>query len=112
MPLHEIVTETRSTSLIVAATDTGDLIARASGTLMDSSWFLRASCTVSARDLGQIIHAHSVVELQGIGSRYSGLYFVRRVHHMIDESDHYMSLSLVRNGWGRGGDGGLLGGLL
>ena len=107
-PFAEIAPGTRSTSIVVAASATSELLARARGTLTDSSWFLEATCTVSARTLGQVIHAHSIVELQGIGSRYSGRYFVRRVHHQIDEADHLMLLSLVRNGWSSASPGGLL----
>ena len=97
--LSSLVTASRSTSVIAAVTDAGDLMGRASGALLETSWFVEASCTVSAQVLGRIIHTHSVVTVDGIGSRYSGSYFVAGVRHVISDVDHKMELSLIRNGW-------------
>jgi hypothetical protein len=113
IPFSEIVTEPRSASLIAAVSDAGDLTARARGLLTDASWFITATCTVSAARLGRVIRSHSVVRVDGVGSRYSGLYFVTAVRHVIDETDHRMEVTLARNGWSAGGvGGGLLAGLL
>lgn len=99
MPLASIVSASRSTSVIAAVSDAGDLMGRASGVLMETSWFIEARCTVSAAVLGRVVRSHSVVNVDGVGSRYSGSYFVAGVRHMIDDSDHKMELSLIRNGW-------------
>lgn len=99
VPLNAIATDTRSTSVIAAVADVGDLMGRASGVLLDSSWFIQASCVVNVATLGKVIHAHSVVNLDGVGTRYSGTYFVSGVRHIIDDAKHLMELTLVRNGW-------------
>lgn len=105
--------EPRTASLIAAVTDVGALQARARGLLLDSDWFLTATCVVSASRLGRVVRAHSVVKVDGVGSRYSGLYFVAAVRHIIDASDHKMEITLMRNGWSAAGaGGGLLGGLV
>jgi len=103
----------RTASLIAAVSDVGDLSARARGVLLESSWFLTATCTVSAARLGRVVRAHSIVQVDGVGSRYSGFYFVAAVRHIIDESDHRMELTLMRSGWKASGAGvGFLGGLV
>ncbi len=112
VPFAEIAPDPRSASLIAAVSDVGDLSARARGLLLESSWFLTATCTVSATRLGRVIRAHSVVKVDGVGTRYSGSYFVTAVKHVIDASDHKMEVTMMRNGWSAGVDGGLLGGLV
>jgi phage protein D len=97
--LGEIVSETRSTSVIAAVADVGDLTGRAAGVLNDSSWFVQATCTVSAREVGAIIHAHTLVNVDGVGKRFSGSFFVAAVQHVMNTDDHLMTLTLVRNGW-------------
>ncbi|NOG51763.1 MAG: hypothetical protein HND48_21790 [Chloroflexi bacterium] len=99
VPLTSIASETRSTSVLAAVSDAGDLMGRASGVLMESAWFVQASCKVSAQRLGRIIRTHSVVNVDSVGTRYSGSYYVAGVRHVIHESDHEMYLTLVRNGW-------------
>ncbi len=99
LPLSAIAGGTRSTSVVAAVADVGDLMGRAGGVLMESSWFIQASCTVLASRLGRIIRAHRIVYVDGVGSRYSGAYFVAAVRHLIHASDHVMEVTLVRNGW-------------
>lgn len=99
LPLSAIVSETRSTSVIAAVADVGDLTGRAAGVLSDSSWFVQATCTVSAQEAGAVIHAHSLVNLDGAGRRFSGSYFVAAARHVMNADDHLMTLTLVRNGW-------------
>lgn len=99
LPLSAIVGETRSTSVIAAVADAGDLTGRAAGVLNDSSWFVQATCTVSAEEVGAVIHAHSLVNVDGVGTRFSGSYFVAAVRHVMNNDAHLMTLTLVRNGW-------------
>jgi hypothetical protein len=97
--LNAIVSETRSTSIIAAVADVGDLTGRAAGVLNDSSWFVQATCTVSVQEVGAVIHAHTLVNVDGVGKRFSGSYFVAAVRHVMNSDDHLMTLTLVRNGW-------------
>jgi hypothetical protein len=49
--------------------------------------------------LKQIVRAHTVASIGGIGKRHSGKYVVARVVHDIDADDHVMTVDLVRNAW-------------
>ncbi|MBK8019993.1 MAG: hypothetical protein IPK19_00885 [Chloroflexi bacterium] len=98
-PLSAIAGEARSASLVAAVTDQGDLLGRATGLLLDASWFITATCATSARRLNRIVRAHTVVKVDGAGKRYSGNYLVAAVRHVIDEHDHTMEITLLRNGW-------------
>lgn len=99
LALAAIAGAARSTSVVAAVTDAGDLMGRATGVLMESSWFIQASCRASVRRIGRVVRAHSVAKLDGAGKRYSGMYFVTSVRHMIDEGDHIMEITMVRTGW-------------
>jgi len=39
------------------------------------------------------------VNLRGIGTRHSGLWFCSAVRHSIDSAEHTMDFDLIRNGW-------------
>lgn len=97
--LADIVTHPRKARLSLQVADAGDLLVRSEAALIDDGWFVRASLKVSARVLKGVVRAPSVVELHGAGSRHSGRYLVSRVHHQIDDNDHWMQVSLIRNGW-------------
>jgi hypothetical protein len=97
--LLAITGDTRSAHLTAPADDAGDLKARGEGALIESQWFIRATCETSVHALGKVIRSHSVVNLRGIGARHSGKYLVRAVRHTIDQNAHKMDVELVRNGW-------------
>jgi hypothetical protein len=98
--LSDIAGGTRSLHLTAPADDQGDLRARGEGALIESGWFLRATCRSSLKALGALVRAHTVVNLRGAGARHSGKYFVSAVRHTIDLTSHRMDIELVRNGWG------------
>jgi phage protein D len=98
--LQAITGDTRSVHLWAPVDDAGDLQARGQGVLIESDWFVRATCQTSLHALGDLVRAHTVVELLGAGSRYSGKYFVAAVRHTIDAAMHKMDVTLIRNGWG------------
>jgi hypothetical protein len=97
--LAQITGDTRSVHLNAPADDAGDLQARGQGALVEAGWFITATCQTSLNALGKLVRAHTVVELQGASSRFSGKYFVAGVRHTIDATGHKMDLTLVRNGW-------------
>lgn len=70
MPLSAIVSDPRSTSVIAAVVDVGDLTGRATGVLHEAGWFVQATCTVSAQEVGAVIHAHTLVNIDGAGKRF------------------------------------------
>ena len=98
--LADIVSDTRSLYLVAPVDDAGDLQSRSEGALIDAGWFVRARCETTVSALKSIVHAHTVVNVRGLGSRHSGKYFVAAVKHTIDQSEHRMEIELVRNAWG------------
>lgn len=104
--LLDITGDTRTVQIVAPVDEAGDLKGRGEGALIDWGWFIRATCETSLRALGKqsgvgkLLRAHSVVELQGAGSRHSGRYYVCGVRHEISASGHIMKLELIRNGWG------------
>jgi hypothetical protein len=97
--LADIVTQPHRARLAFQVADAGDLLVRSEAALIEDGWFVRATLKASARVLKAILRAPSVVELHGAGSRHSGRYLVSRVTHQIDDDDHRMQVTLVRNGW-------------
>ena len=97
--LATITGDTRSQFLTAPSDDAGDLTARGEGALIESDWFIRAMCQTSLENLGQLVRAHSVVNVRGAGSRHSGNYFVSAVRHVIDDVSHRMEIELLRNAW-------------
>jgi phage protein D len=89
----------RTQHLSVPVDDAGDLQARGEGALIDSGWFIRARGQTTARALGGVLRAHTVVKLRGAGTRHSGKWFCRSVRHYLDAAEHQMDFELVRNGW-------------
>jgi phage protein D len=98
--LAAITGDTRSTYLTAPADDGGDLVARGEGVLIEMDWFIRASCTTTLEALGNIVRAHTLVNVSGAGSRYSGKYFVSAVRHEISKEQYRMGIELIRNAWG------------
>ncbi len=97
--LADIVTARRTAHLAVAADDTGDLKARAEAMLIDHGWFVSARVVARLSVLKQLVRAHTVVRLNGLGKRHSGSYLVAKVVHDISPNDHLMTIDLIRNGW-------------
>ena len=97
--LADIVTKTRKARLSMPVDDAGDLLHRSGAALIEEGWFVQASVSVSARRLKRVVRANTVVTLHGAGSRHSGAYLVSHVVHRIDDDDHWMDVTLVRNGW-------------
>lgn len=98
--LSAITGDTRSIFLAAPVDDAGDLQSRSSGALIDSYFFIRATGETSREQIGEPVRAHTVVELQGAGSRHSGKYFVAGVRHTIEAHSHRMEFELLRNAWG------------
>ena len=98
--LAAITGDTRSVFLAAPADDAGDLQSRSAGALIESYFFIRATGETTREQVGRPVRAHTVVELQGAGSRHSGKYYVAGVRHTIDATSHRMELELLRNAWG------------
>jgi len=97
--LSAITTEPRIAHVHAPVDDSGDLQARSEGALIEASFFLRASGSTTLSALGKVLRAHTLVNLRGVGSRHSGLWFCSSVRHSIDDTEHVMDFELIRNGW-------------
>lgn len=97
--LNDIVSEPRIAHVYAPVDDNGDLQARNEGTLIDASFFLRATGSTTLSALGKVLRSHTLVNLRGAGTRHSGLWFCSAVRHSIDSSEHRMDFDLIRNGW-------------
>jgi len=97
--LGDIVKKTRKARLAVPVDDASDLLHRAGAALIEDGWFVQASVSVNKRRLKSVVRANTVVTLHGAGSRHSGTYLVSHVVHRIDDDDHWMDVTLVRNAW-------------
>ena len=98
-PLGSIVTDAQVAHVTAPVDDSGDLQARSEGTLIDASFFLRATGSTTLSSLGKVLRSHTLVNLRGVGTRHSGLWFCSAVKHTIDSSEHRMDFDLIRNGW-------------
>ncbi len=97
--LGDIVAEPRAVHVHAPVDDSGDLQARSEGALIEASFFLRARGTTTLSALGKVLRAHTLVNLRGVGSRHSGLWFCAAVRHVVDLTEHRMEFELIRNGW-------------
>jgi hypothetical protein len=98
--LASIAAGTRTLRVTAPVDDAGDLLQRSEGALIEEGWFVRACCDTYFSTLHKLVRAHTVVQLDGAGSRHGGKYFVTGVRHVIDVTEHKMEIELARNAWG------------
>lgn len=99
--LADVAPALRSGHFAVPLDDNGDLTARGQAALLHSDMFVRAHISAKASVLQGVVRAHTVVNLNGVGSRHSGKYLVWSVAHLIKDGEHTMQIELVRNGWNK-----------
>ena len=97
--LAAITGDARSQYLTAPSDDAGDLQSRGEGALIESDWFIRARCATTLAGLRDLVRAHSVITVRGMGSRHSGAYWVKQTEHIIDDVNHHMNVVLLRNAW-------------
>jgi phage protein D len=97
------------TTVMLAAPvdDAGELGMRASAVLRESSWFVKCQGETDLQRIGVVLRAGTTVNLDGVGSLYSGTYLVWSVRHTITPQSYKMRFSLVSNGIGQASSGGL-----
>lgn len=93
-------TEQQAIYLAPTVDDAGALNARSRSALREAQWFINATCRTSLHRLCNIVRFHTIVQVQGAGSRHSGKYYVTGVKHKIDAAAYSMELEMQRNGWG------------
>ncbi len=97
--LAAIAAEPRVAHVRAPVDDNGDLQSRSEAAVIEASFFVRASGSTTLSALGKVLRAHTLVNLRGVGSRHSGLWFCTAVRHAIDSANHRMDFELMRNGW-------------
>ncbi len=90
----------QSTHFAPTVDDSGAMQARSQAALREAQWFIQATCHTSLHRLCKVVRNHTIVEVQGAGSKHSGKYYVTGVKHIIDATSHNMDLELARNAWG------------
>lgn len=99
--LKEILgTKVQTLEISMPVDSEGELGARLRAALLKAHWFINATCRTSLNRLCKLVYVHTIVNIQGAGSRHSGKYYVTGVKHTIDSVAHIMDLELERNAWG------------
>jgi phage protein D len=99
-PLASIATGTRTVHMYTPADDQAAIQARLEGAIIEHGFFLVARGSTTAAALGRVLRAHTVVNLLGAGTRYSGKWFCAAVKHTITTTEHTMDFELIRESWG------------
>lgn len=95
----DVATNRKEVRLVAPLDDAGDFKPRSEAALIEGAWFTRAKGSAVVRALKAVLHTHSVVALNGAGTRHSGNYVVSAVRHLIDADNHTMHFELIRNAW-------------
>jgi hypothetical protein len=94
------VTDGPRTSLAVApGADLASISGTGASLLGRAELFVRATGATTVARTGTVLHAHTLVDLDGVGQRHSGVWLVDSVRHLIDPVAHRMEFTLARNGW-------------
>lgn len=91
------VTGLQRTLCVTAPGNAEEARGRAEAALVEAGWFITARASTTAHMLRGILQPHDIVEVQGVGSRNSTPFRVKKVTHVITASDHYMDLELQSN---------------
>jgi hypothetical protein len=91
------LTGLQRTLCVTGAGNAEEVRGRAEAALADAGWYQTAKASTTAHMLKGILQPHDIVEVEGIGSRHSIPFRVKKVVHVITPSDHYMDLELQSN---------------
>jgi hypothetical protein len=89
-----------STQIAPPTDNAGALERRKKALLAESQWFISATCKTTTDKLCGLLRYHTLVSVQGLGTRHSGNYYITAVRHSIDPSAHTMDVEMARNAWG------------
>lgn len=97
----------KSATLLTATADQPELRDRMAAVLIESGWFARCTGEADLDRLGTVLRAGMIVRIDGAGQEHSGSWLVWQVNHLIKSDSCRARFTLVRNGMGAGGGGGL-----
>jgi hypothetical protein len=95
----DVASNKKEVRVVAPLDDAGDFKPRSEAALIEGAWFTRAKGSAVTRALKAVLHTHTVVQLNGAGTRHSGKYVVSAVRHLIDSDNHTMHFELIRNAW-------------
>lgn len=75
----------------------------ATGLLRRGGWWVTATGTLNGLRYGRVLRSRKTVTIKGIGARYNGAYYVRKVRHELTMRTYSMNFEAVRNAVGRVG---------
>lgn len=64
----------------------------------EASLSIKAECTVDSTIYGHVILPGKLIEIDGIGSRYGGAFYVDTVEHTFDANGYVQKATLLKNG--------------
>lgn len=100
-PMASFISSVPREVSLATAGDSMELETRAQAALSEAEWFVQAHVHTTKFALGErIVQPHMLLPIRGLGTRYSGQYFVTAVTHTLDMSSHAMDVTLARNALG------------
>ncbi len=94
----------------VVSLDPSELESSLKGAQNRNGWFIRAKAIVNGESYGTAISSRRLIPVKGMGTRYSGNYFVSSVKHVIAGGNYEQHVELIRNAWGVAGNESFEGG--
>lgn len=71
------------------------------GSLRRQSWWITASGKLNGLRYGRVLRTKKTVTIKGLGERYNGNYYVRKVKHMLTRRTYTMDFEASRNAIGQ-----------
>jgi uncharacterized protein len=72
----------------------------ATGVLRRNAWWVTATGTLNGLRYGCVLRSRKTVTIKGVGARYNGVYYVRKVRHELTMRTYSMAFEAVRNAVG------------
>jgi hypothetical protein len=73
----------------------------ATGLLRRNGWWVTATGSLNGLRYGRVLRSRKTVTIKGIGARYNGVYYVRKVRHDLTMRTYTMNFEAVRNAVGK-----------
>jgi phage protein D len=84
----------------IGLAETGELQTYAQAVVDRSAWAITAAGMVYTNTYGDLLRARRLVLVRGVGRQFSGMYYVERVQHLIENDQYSQHFTLRRNATG------------
>jgi hypothetical protein len=78
-----------------------EAVSRARAKANENAWKIEANGELDGTLYGHVLLTHKPVGVYGIGSTYSGRYYVDEVTHIFDQNGYQQAFKLLRNATGQ-----------